>query len=180
MGTELLFLTDDFPVCYTLNPKWSVSVLVLTSIDPFSGLCDACRLKNKTSLNVANKLYNLWLTRYPRPLCCIHDNGTEFTAPSFQHLLQHMGISNVTTTVKKTQANSVIKRMHLSFGQILRAILAQAKLCNNEQHADILNSYIVSALSSSLYAINCAVNSTTKVSPGAFAIIGSVEGFIFR
>jgi len=66
------------------------------------------------------------------------------------------------------QSNSAIERMHLSFGQILRAILAQAKLCNNEQHTDILNSYIESALSFSLYAINCAVNSTTKVSPGAF------------
>jgi len=63
-----------------------------------------------------------------------------------------MEISKATTTVKNPQANSVIERMHLSFGQILRAILAQAKLCNNEQHADILNSYIDSALSSSLYA----------------------------
>ena len=63
---------------------------------------------------------------------------------------------------------SVIERMHLSLGQILRSILAQAKLSNNEQHADLLNSYVDSALSSSLYAINCAINSTTKVSPGAF------------
>jgi len=53
-----------------------------------------------------------------------------------------MGIANVTTTIKKTQANSVIERMHLSFGQILRSILAQAKLSNNEQHADLLNSYV--------------------------------------
>jgi len=156
------------PWTFQIPPKWSVSVLVLTSIDPFSGLCDACRLENKTSSHVANKFYSLWLTRYPRPLRCIHDNGKEFTAPPFQHLLKHMGISNVTTTVNNPQANSVIERMHLSFGQILRAILAQAKLNNNEQHAETLNSYIDSALSSSLYAINCAVNSTTKVSPGAF------------
>jgi len=87
------------PWTFQIPPKWSVSVLVLTSIDPFSGLCDACRLENKTSSHVANKFSSLWLTRYPRPLRCIHDNGTEFTAPPFQHLLQHMGISNVTTTV---------------------------------------------------------------------------------
>ena len=36
--------------------------------------------------------YSLWLSRYPRPLRCIHDNGTEFTAPPFQYLLQHYGI----------------------------------------------------------------------------------------
>jgi len=58
--------------------------------------------------------------------------------------------------------------MHLSFGQILRAILAQAKLNNIEQHSNLLNSYIDTALSSSLCAINSAINSTTKVSPGAF------------
>ena len=44
------------PWTFQIPPKWSVSVLVLTSIDPFSGLCDACRLENKTSSHVANKL----------------------------------------------------------------------------------------------------------------------------
>jgi len=156
------------PWTFQIPPKWSVSVLVLTSIDPFSGLCDACRLENKTSLHVANKYYSLWLTRYPRPLRCIHDNGTEFTAPPFQQLLQHMGIQNVTTTVKNPQENSVIERMHLTFGQLLRSILTQGKVSQNEQHSDLLHSYIDTALSSSLYAINSAINSTTKVSPGTF------------
>jgi len=123
-------------------------------------------LENKSSLHVSNKFYSLWLPRYPRPLRCIHDNGTEFTAPPFQHLLQHYGIQSVTTTVKNPQANSVIERMHLSFGQILRSILAEAKMNNNEQHSDLLNAYIDTALSSSIYAINSAINTTTKVSPG--------------
>jgi len=57
--------------------------------------------------------------------------------------------------------------MHLSFGQILRAILTQAKISNTQQHLDLLESYIESALASSLYAINCAINSTTNVSPVA-------------
>ena len=108
------------------------------------------------------------LSRYPRPLRCIHGNGTEFTAPPFQQLLQHYGIQNVTTTVKKTQANSVIERMHLSFGQLLHSILAEAKISNNYQHSNLLHSFIDSALSSSIYAINLAINTTTKVSPGAF------------
>ena len=107
------------------------------------------------------------LKRYPRPLRCIHDNGNEFVAPPFKQLLQHMGITNVTTTVKNPQANSIIERMHLSFGQILRAILAETKLSNNEQRSDLLNSFIDSALASSLYAINCAIHSTTHVSPAS-------------
>jgi len=79
-----------------------------------------------------------------------------------------MGISNVTTSVKNPQTNSVIERMHLSFGQLLRSILVDAKMNNNEQHSDLLNAYIETALSASIYAINSAINTTTKVSPGAF------------
>jgi len=146
------------PWTFQIPPKWSVSVLALTCIDPFSGLSDACCLNNKSCLHVSNTFYSLWLSRYPRPL----------TAPPFQQLLQHMGIQNVTATVKKPQANSVIEPMHLSFGQLLRYILAEAKINNNEQHSDLLNSYIDTALSSSLYAINSAINSTAKVSSGAF------------
>jgi len=134
----------------------------------FFCLCDACRLENKSSLHVSNKFYSLWLLRYPRPLRCIHDNGTEFTAPPFQHLLQHYGIQNVTTTVKNLQANSVIERMHLSLGQLLRSILAEAKISNNDQHSNFLHSFIDSALSSSIYDINSSINTTTKVSPGVF------------
>ena len=156
------------PWTFNIPPKWSVSVLTLTCIDPFTGLCDACRLRNKTSSHVSEKFFNLWLNRYPRPIRCIHDNGSEFTGKPFQQLLQHMGISNITTTVKNPQANSIIERMHLSLGQILRSILAETKLSNKEQHSDLLNSFIESALASSLYAINCAINSTTNVSPGAF------------
>ena len=32
------------PWTFQIPPKWSVSVLALTCIDPFTGLCDACRL----------------------------------------------------------------------------------------------------------------------------------------
>jgi len=38
------------PWTFQIPPKWFVSVLVLTCIDPFSGLCDACRLENKSPL----------------------------------------------------------------------------------------------------------------------------------
>jgi len=69
-----------------------------------------------------------------------------------------MGISNVTTTVKNPQANSIIERMHFSFGQILRSILAHAKFSKNDQHPDLLDSYIDTALASSLYAINCPID----------------------
>ena len=47
------------PWTFQLPPKWSVSVLALTCIDPFTDLCDACRLENKTSTHVASKFYSL-------------------------------------------------------------------------------------------------------------------------
>jgi transposase InsO family protein len=50
------------------------------------------------------KFENEWLSRYTRPLRCIHDQGTEFTSLSFQHILTINGIQDVRTTVVNPQA----------------------------------------------------------------------------
>jgi hypothetical protein len=49
-------------------------------------------LKNKESITIARSLDQVWLSRYPRPVDCLHDNGTEFVSAKFQELLQSYGI----------------------------------------------------------------------------------------
>jgi hypothetical protein len=49
-------------------------------------------LPNKESITVARSLDQVWLCRYPRPVDCLHDNGTEFVSAEFQELLQSYGI----------------------------------------------------------------------------------------
>jgi transposase InsO family protein len=65
---------------------------------------------------------NGWISRYPRPLRCIHDNGGEFTAGPFQNILRNNGIKDVPTTVKNPQANAIVERMHQNVATILRIL----------------------------------------------------------
>jgi hypothetical protein len=45
-------------------------------------------LKNKESITAARSLNQVWLCHYPRPVDCLHYNGTEFVSAKFQELLQ--------------------------------------------------------------------------------------------
>jgi transposase InsO family protein len=68
-------------------------------------------LSQKESANIAQLLANCWLSWYPRPNPCIHDNGGEFVGYSFQQLLAHHHIKDVPTTIKNPQPNAVCE-MH--------------------------------------------------------------------
>lgn len=59
----------------------------LTCIDPVTNLVELIRVNNKTAYHVAEQFENVWLSRYPRPNRCIHDNGGEFVGWEFQELL---------------------------------------------------------------------------------------------
>ena len=112
------------PWQFKLHPKWKVSVLAVTAmIDPFSGLCEILCVKNKTCFHISTGFFQMWLAIYPRPLCCIHDNGSKFIAQEFQDLLKHYGIQDVRTTAKNPHANSIIERMHLTISSMLHFML---------------------------------------------------------
>ena len=69
---------------FKFSSKMVLKFSAITTVDPFLGLCEIRRIKNKTSAHVATKFYEMWLNRYPRPLRCIHDNGSEFISQEFQ------------------------------------------------------------------------------------------------
>lgn len=148
--------------------KWQVTINAITVIDPFIGVCEIARLKNKTCAHVATKFYQIWLARYPRPLRCIHDNGEEFVRQEFQDTLKHYGIQDVPTTVKNPQANSIIERMHLTAGSIFRSMVAEAELNDRHLISSDIDDFVDTAISSAQYAINATVHSVTRETPGAF------------
>ena len=148
--------------------KWQITVNALTVIDPFIGVCEMARLKNKTCAHVATKFYQIWLARYPRPLRCIHDNGEEFIRQEFQDTLKHYGIQDVPTTVKNPQANSIIERMHLTAGSIFRSMVTEAEQNGRHLISSDIEDFVDTAISSAQYAINATVHSITRETPGAF------------
>jgi hypothetical protein len=66
----------------------AVEFMALTVIDPVTNVVELIRIANKTAEHVAQQYANIWLSRYPWPEVCVHDNGGEFIGLPFQRLLE--------------------------------------------------------------------------------------------
>ena len=80
---------------------------ILTSIDPITNIAELIQIENKTRKHVSEQFENSWLSKYPRPNRCIHDNRGEFLGYECQELLGRMGVQSVPTTLKNQQANFI-------------------------------------------------------------------------
>ena len=58
--------------------KWILHAL--TMINPATGWFEIAEISDKKAKEVANKLEQTWLSRYPWPVEVINDRGTEFLA----------------------------------------------------------------------------------------------------
>jgi transposase InsO family protein len=76
----------------------------------------------KTDVADFQILRNGWLSRYPRPMRCIHDQGTEFQGSQFRLVLENNGIEDVSITIKNPQANAICERVHQTVGNVLRTM----------------------------------------------------------
>jgi Integrase zinc binding domain len=98
-------------VSVDLIGPWTIKVyrvelqfLAFTAVDTVTTIAEIIRIDGKTSAHVAMKFENEWLSRYPCPLRCIHNQGPEFTSLPFQHVLAVNGIKDVPTTVANPQS----------------------------------------------------------------------------
>ena len=107
---------------------------------------------------------NTWLAHYPKPLCCFHDQGTEFTGNSFQSMLAVNGIKAVPTTVKNPTANSVCECMHKTVQDMLNIYLRDPP-ANIQQALELIDTCIASAQQ----AIHSSTHTALNVSPGALS-----------
>ena len=107
-------LTPWFEVAVDLIGPWTIIIgndkydfNALTSIDTTTNLTEMIQVTEKTSMHVQNKFEQSWLSRYPQPIRCVHDNGREFTGFEFQQLLQILQIKDVATTSHNPQSNAI-------------------------------------------------------------------------
>ena len=141
----------------------------LTCIDPVTNLVELTRINNKTSAHVATKFEQVWLSRYPRPPACIHDNDGEFISEAFQRKLEQHAIKSVNTTSKNPQGNSICERMHQTVANVLRTKLnrdgAEVFLWDN---IATLNDMLDECLATATYATRVQTHRTLGVSSGEF------------
>jgi len=134
-------------------------------IDTVSNLVELVRIDDKTSAHIARKYAQVWLTRYPWPARCIHDNGGEFIGPEFQLLLEGCRIKDVPTTSKNPQANAICERMHQTVGNVLRTLLhgQPPQQITGARAKD----FIDEALAITMHAMRAGTHSTLGSSPGS-------------
>ena len=64
----------------------------VTCIDSIINMPEIIPVDNAKSNTVANAFEDGWLSRYPRPRKCIHNNGNEFLGPEFMQMLEKNNI----------------------------------------------------------------------------------------
>jgi hypothetical protein len=77
----------------------------------------------KSSAHMAQKYAQVWLSRYPYPEHCVHNNVGEFVGPEFQFLLQGCHMKDTPTSRKNPQANAICAWMHQTVGNVLHTLL---------------------------------------------------------
>jgi hypothetical protein len=161
-------------VCVDLIGPWSIpsthkkrrgnpaplELLVFTVQDPATNWIELQVLPNKSSSTVARTFDRTWLCRYPRPLKCVHDSGTEFTGVEFQELLTSYGIRSSCITVQNPQGNSILERAHQTIGNQLRSLVLQ------DADLSTLDDLQANLLDPVKWALNSTFHSTLLATPG--------------
>ena len=116
-------------VAVDLIGPWTLKVaghelrfVALTIINTVTGLTEIVRVNDQSAVQSALMFENTWLSRYPRPSQCQHDQRKEFVGNAFQQMLIRNGIHDNPTSSRNPQANSICERMHQVIGNALRVL----------------------------------------------------------
>ena len=127
-----------------------------------TNLVELIFINNKTMRYVVEQFENSWLSQYPRPNRCVHDNGTELIRIKFKELLVEYGIKDILTTIRNLQENSICKQMYQTIGDMLWMTLHT----NPPTNMNEANQCIDSTLVTCMHAVRCSVNTTLDTSLG--------------
>ena len=159
-------------IAVDLIGPWTVKVhgmaltfQALTVIDTVTNFCEIIRIYDKTARHVGLQLENSWLSRYPRPVRCLFDQGGEFIGHAFTQVLRNHGVKPVPLTAKNPQSNALCERLHLTIGNSLRAIVNYKPPQNIDQAALMVDT----ALQTAAYSARTAIHGSLKHSPGSLA-----------
>jgi transposase InsO family protein len=143
-----------------------VTFRALTIIDMVTNFPEVVRLESTDSRHVAMQFRNVWLCRYPKPMTCTYDQGTEFTGWAFQAMLRQFHIKGKPATAKNPQGNSIVERLHQTMGNAIRTMLEPRSRVNTEAEATML---VDTILQLAAYAARAAIHTTMRVTPGSLA-----------
>ena len=135
----------------------------LSIIDTVTNYPELVRIENKTAEHIGMLFENTWLSRYPRPMQCIYDQGSEFLGSGFRAVLDRHFIRHNPAATKNPQANAVVERLHQTIANCIRASTFAHPPRNQAESAKIIDT----ALQTAAYAVRATMHTTMKLSPGA-------------
>ena len=128
---------------------------LLVMIDHFSKFMEAAPCRDMTAEEAARLLDQCWFHKWGTPAFIQSDNGSQFTSKLFEEFLAMMEVAHVLTAPYHPRSNGLVERAN-------RTIIATLRLqCSTKQNT--WDDFIQKAV----FAHNCTVQATTKVTPNA-------------
>ena len=97
---------------------------ILYAVDGATSYATAAFIRNKTSEEVATKLFRTWYGHgLPRIKVCKSDNGSEFIGHAFQMMSRLFNTHNVRTVPYHPASNGMVERVHAVIDGIMERLL---------------------------------------------------------
>ncbi|KAL8441266.1 hypothetical protein Emag_007319 [Eimeria magna] len=126
---------------------------ILVIIDHHTRWVELVPLPNPTAAQVAQALFNEWISRWGVPRALLSDNGPQFTAELLRQLCTTFGISKLFASPYNPRGNSIVESYMRSLKTTLRLCLQHFR-----QEWDIV-------LPAAALAYRCTPHSVTRFSP---------------
>ena len=140
--------------------KPSLTLQVLTMIDPATGWFEIQQYKDKRAVTIANILEQVWLSRYPWPTLITYDQGSEFLGYEFECMVQEdYGITSRPTVKRNPQANAIIERVHQVIANMIRTYELETNYMDEE------NPW-AGILAATAFAVRATYHTTLQATPG--------------
>eukprot|EP00957_Ditylum_brightwellii_P119532 9119832-Ditylum_brightwellii.AAC.1 len=101
--------------------KKDIILQCVTMIDSVASLSEIAEIKTKKANIIANIVETAWLTRYLYPPQVVLDRWKGFMVELSEMTLKDYGVKKKPITVRNPQANSIIKGIHQTIGNMIRS-----------------------------------------------------------
>ena len=141
-----------------------ITINAYSIIDTCSNLLELKRASqsNPTGKESVQVLEDTWLSRYPKPVRIIYDQGKEYRNIEFESFLISQGIKGCPITVKNPQSNAILERVH----DVMKTSLRTEIHSNPPKDINDANHIVDRILASAQHAIKVSIHSTYGVLPG--------------
>ena len=97
-------------------------------IDPLTGCLKITQYNNKRVISIANLVETTWMSRYPRPMEIMYDQGKQFIGNEFRKPLIEMeyGITAKPSTSGNITSNKILEHIH-------QVLVNLVRICNITQ-----------------------------------------------